>query len=171
MDSIIIFGAKFLFVLVPVLFVVALYQASKKHQKQLIVAVVVAVIVAAIADKILSKLYYDPRPFVTHHLKPLVAHAADNGFPSEHTLFSITISSVLYAYRKRLGLLALGVSMIVGIARIAAHVHSPIDILGAIAIGAGSAYIGVWVAAKYLAKHSKKLNATPTHNHIVDKHH
>jgi undecaprenyl-diphosphatase len=154
MDSIIIFCAKYLFILIPLLFLLAVYQANRKDQKRLIIAVVIAVAIAAILDKIGGKLYYDPRPFVSHNLKPLITHAADNGFPSEHTLFTMTISGVIYLNRKRLGMLALAVSLAVGAARIAAHVHSPIDILGAILMGIASAYLGVRLARIYLAKSS-----------------
>src|SRR5438132_10951672 len=101
MDSVIIFGAKYLFLAVPLLFLFALYQASRKDKKQLIIALITALVIAAILDKLLGKLYYDPRPFVSHNLKPLVKHAADNGFPSEHTLFSTAIGTVLYLYRRR----------------------------------------------------------------------
>lgn len=152
MDSIIIFGAKYLFAAIPLLFLLALYQASPKHRKQLIVAILAAGIVAAILDKLSSKLYYDPRPFVTHHIKPLVAHAADNGFPSEHTLLSITIAGVIYLYRKKLGTVAMVIALLVGASRVAAHVHSPIDIIGSIIFGLAAAYSGVWLAKKYLSK-------------------
>ena len=32
--------------------------------------------------------YYDTRPFVRDHVKPLFAHAPDNGFPSDHALLT-----------------------------------------------------------------------------------
>lgn len=149
MDSVIILGAKYLFLTVPLLFLLAIIQAGKKSKKQLVISVVLAVIFAAILDKIASKLYYDPRPFVTQNIKPLVVHAADNGFPSEHTLFSITIAAVLYQYRPKLGALALAIAVVVGIARVAAHVHSPIDILGSILMGVAAAYAGTWLARRY----------------------
>lgn len=152
MDSLIIFGAKYLFVALPLLFVLALYQASRPDRKRLIIAIVVAVVLAAILDKISSKLYYDPRPFVTHHVKPLVTHAADNGFPSEHTLFCFTFAAVIYLYRQRLGWLALGLSLLVGISRVAAHVHSPIDIIGSIAMGLAAGYAGKGLTDTYLTK-------------------
>src|ERR1700757_4513579 len=96
MNSLIIFGAKYLFLVLPLIFLFALYQASSKDRKKLIVVLVTALIIAGILDKIGAKLYYDPRPFVTHNVKPLVAHAPDNGFPSDHTVFCFTFAAVLY---------------------------------------------------------------------------
>lgn len=152
MDSIVVFGAKYLFISLPLLFVFALYQAGNKDRKKLIIAISVAFIIAGIFDKISSKLYYDPRPFVAHNVKPLVAHSADNGFPSEHTLLSYTIASVIFFFRRRLGWLAFGLGLLVGIARIAAHVHSPIDIAGSIIFGLIAGYVGKWAAEQYFSK-------------------
>jgi undecaprenyl-diphosphatase len=149
MNSIIIFGAKYLFLALPLLFLFALYQASNRDRKKLVLTIILAVIIAAVLDKINAKLYYDPRPFVTHHIKPLVTHAADNGFPSEHTLFCFAFAGVIYLYRHRLGWLALGLSLLVGIARVAAHVHSPIDIIGGVILGLAAAYVGKWLVERY----------------------
>ena len=149
MDSLIIFGAKYLFLSLPLIFLFMLYQASTKDRKKLIIAIVVAVIIAAILDKIGTKLYYDPRPFVTHHVKPLVSHAADNGFPSEHTLFCFAFATVTWLYRRRLGWLALALALIVGICRVAAHVHSPIDIIGGLLMGVAAGYLGKWLTERY----------------------
>ncbi|HET7827393.1 MAG TPA: phosphatase PAP2 family protein [Candidatus Saccharimonadales bacterium] len=151
MDSLIIFGAKYLFIALPLIFILALYQAGRPDRKRLIAAIAIALIVAGILDKIASKLYYDPRPFITHpNIKPLLNHAADNGFPSEHTLFSFTFASLIFLFRRRLGGLALGLALIVGICRVAAHVHSPIDIIGGIIIGLTAGYAGKAIAGYLL---------------------
>src|SRR4051794_11023237 len=122
MDSVVIFGAKYLVVFVVFITGLAWLRVSKYHKAQFILAVFLAGIIAVIIDKIAGKLYYDPRPFVSHNIKPLVAHMADNGFPSEHTLFGVTLSTVTYFFSKKLGTIAFVVAMIVGLCRIAAHV-------------------------------------------------
>lgn len=151
MDSVIVFCAKYLFVAVPLLYLVALAQAPKKQRKTMIVSLIIASIVAVILDKLGGKLYYDPRPFVSQHIKPLVEHSADNGFPSEHTTFSMTIGILLFFYRRKLGGLAIVIAYIVGMARIAAHVHSPVDILGAFAIAIIAASVGYYASKKWLS--------------------
>jgi undecaprenyl-diphosphatase len=158
MDPLIVFGAKYLFLAVLLVWLVAWFQANRKLKIEIIVASVVAGIIAAILDKLASKLYYDPRPFATHNLKPLVNHVADNGFPSEHTLFSITLATVIFFYRPRLGMLAFAVAIIVGISRVAAHVHSPIDIIGGIVFGAAAGYMGYLLAPKLIEKLSNSGN-------------
>jgi undecaprenyl-diphosphatase len=150
MDSFIIFGAKYLFLLVPFLWVVAWYQASIRYKRELPLSALAAIVIAAIADKIAGKLYYDPRPFVNSHVTPLITHAADNGFPSEHTLFSAAIAGSLIFYRPKLGAAALAVALIVGICRVAAHVHSPIDIAGGLLIGLAAGYGGSYLVSRLL---------------------
>jgi undecaprenyl-diphosphatase len=151
MDSVVIFCAKYLFVLIPVLALTAWLQAGKQLKKQMLIAAVSAIILAAIVDKLAGKLYYDPRPFVSQNIKPLIAHAADNGFPSEHTLFSTTLAILLYIYRPRLGLAGLVIAAVVGTARVAAHVHSPIDIIGGAAIGLAAGLGGYAIGRRLLA--------------------
>lgn len=148
MDQVIIFCAKYLFVFVVLIFAWAWLQAPMVYKKRMSAAIIIAGIIAGILDKIIGKLYYDPRPFVTHHVTPLVKHAADNGFPSEHTILTFTIAAVLFFYRPKLSYLAFILAALVGIGRVAAHVHSPVDILGGVIIGLVAGYTGYYLAAK-----------------------
>src|SRR5437868_7475139 len=152
MDSIIIFGAKYLFIFVVLIWLWVWWQSNRKNRTELAISTIGAGILAAVLDKVSAKLYYDPRPFVTHHLKPLVGHATDNGFPSEHTLLTITLATVLLFYRPKLAWLAFGLALLVGIARIAAHIHSPVDIFGGIVFGLIAGYGGHYLAQRLRAK-------------------
>jgi undecaprenyl-diphosphatase len=156
MHSIIVFCAKYLFVFVVLVFGWGWLQANRKKKLSMAAAIILAGIAAAILDKLAGKLYYDPRPFVTHHITPLVAHAADNGFPSEHTLFTFTIATVLYFYRPKLSYLAFGLALLVGIGRAAAHVHSPIDIIGGIILGVIAGWSGYRLSRFLAGKYGKK---------------
>lgn len=152
MDSIVTFCAKYLVIAVVLIWAFAWVKASRKYKFEITLATALAVIIAAIIDKIAGKLYYDPRPFVSHHVTPLFRHAADNGFPSEHTLFSVTIAASLFFYRPKLGVLAFVIAIIVGSARVAAHVHSPIDIIGGIVIGLIAGWVGYFLARFVIAR-------------------
>lgn len=162
MDSLIIFGAKYLFIIVVLIFCAAWLLAPRKTKVNMAVAIVLAAIIAGILDKLTSKLFYDPRPFVTHHITPLVSHAADNGFPSEHTLFTFVIATVLYFYRPRLGILAGLFAAIVGICRVAARVHSPIDVVGGAIMGVAAGVAGYFLLYGYISRRSKG-HASKTH--------
>lgn len=161
MDSVIIFCAKYLFVLVVVITLVVWVQADKKDRTKLALTIVLAALLAVVLDKIANKLYYNPRPFVVDNIKPLVAHLADNGFPSEHTVFLANLSAVVIFFRRRLGILCFALTLVVGIGRVAAHVHSPIDILAGAIIGIAAGAGGYWLA-QYILKNyfSSKTKAT-----------
>lgn len=84
--------------------------------------------------KLLGAFFNDPRPFVSDHITPLIAHVADNGFPSDHTLLTMTIAAVVFFYNRKLGVVLGIISFIVGYARVLAGIHHSIDILGAMII-------------------------------------
>jgi len=136
LDSLVIFGAKYLlFVVVVIAFVYFLRQPSDK-QKQLAVFGLITCALVFIVARIASQLYYDPRPFVIGHFSPLVPHVPDNGFPSDHTLLASAIATVIFYFNRKVGVALSALAVLVGVARVMAGVHSPIDIIGSIIISA-----------------------------------
>lgn len=126
---------------------------AKDHKLEFILAAVLAGILAFVMAQIAGKLYYDPRPFVAEHLIPLVSHGADNGFPSDHALFTMTLTAITYFYNKKAATVMLVLTVLVSVARVLARVHSPLDIgaawlLGVIGAGLGY-YLTRWVIGKY----------------------
>jgi undecaprenyl-diphosphatase len=97
---------------------------------------IVGGILALIFDLVAGNLYYDPRPFVTHHLVPIIAHAADNGFPSDHALLTAFLGFTMLLYSKRVGIFLLVIALLVSWARVAAHIHNPRDIVGSFVLAA-----------------------------------
>jgi len=128
--------------------VVALYWLMAKVSKKISLAyqLIVGGILALVLDLIAGHLYYDPRPFVTHHLVPIIAHAADNGFPSDHALLTSFLCFTMFLYSKRVSLFLLVIALVVSWARVAAHIHNPRDIFGAFVISAVSVILVRFVA-------------------------
>lgn len=150
MDNLIIFCAKYLiFILVLIVFAVWLKTAAKTRW-QFAAAVVLAGIIAFALSKIIGVLYYHPRPFVTQNIKPLIFHGNDNGFPSGHTLLAMTLTTIVYYYRPRLAASLFVLTLLVGIGRVLAHVHSPVDILGGLLLGVLTGWAGYQLAKKLL---------------------
>lgn len=145
MDSGIIFCAKDLFLLTIILAAFGWFRLNQANKIKLFAQLALAGVAAYALAKLASKLYYDPRPFVSRNIQPLITHAPDNGFPSDHAWFTATIAAVLWQYSKKLGYLAAGTALLVGIARVLADVHSPIDIAAGFIIGMAAAYIGGWL--------------------------
>lgn len=146
MNSLIIFVAKY-FVVISVVVVGVYWLRAKTKTKidlgwQLVVGGVLALVLAVIA----SHLFYDTRPFVSHHLVPLIGHAPDNGFPSDHVLITAFLGFTMYVYSRRIGIFLLLIALLVGAARVAAHIHNPIDIVGSFVIAALAVVVVQWIA-------------------------
>lgn len=134
MDSIIIFGAKYLYLAVVILALFYLLILPKKESSRVIVAALIALPLSYLVAKGLSALYYDPRPFVVGQFVPLIPHAPDNGFPSDHTLFVSAIAAVIFAFERRLGTALFIIAFLVGWSRVGAGVHHLTDIVGSMVI-------------------------------------
>lgn len=93
--------------------------------------------------QVLSRLVDRPRPFVAHpdtiHL--FARHAADPGFPSDHTTAAFAIGVALLLRSRRWGSLALLAATILAVTRVAMGIHYPTDVLAGAVVGALSALI------------------------------
>lgn len=107
---------------------------GNSDKKRFLLQALVGGIVAILLAKVASWLYYNPRPFVVGHFTPYFPHPINNGFPSDHTLFTSYLAFLVLSYNRKLGVALLAVAVAVGLARVTAGVHHLIDILGAFAI-------------------------------------
>lgn len=134
MNYTIIFGAKYLIVLILIIAGIYFLKLEKQKQKEMVVFAIITLPIIFIISRLANKLYINPRPFVVGNFLPLISHSNDNGFPSDHTLLSAAVASVIYLFNKKIGI-ALGLlALLVGIARVVAGVHHLTDIFGSIAI-------------------------------------
>lgn len=134
MDSIVIFIAQYLYLFVLLIGVIFFFMQSRPIQKSMIVCGIIIAPLAYIVSRIAGALYYDPRPFVVGHFIPLITHAADNGFPSDHVLLTGAVAVVVWFYNKKLSVTLWGLALLIGWARVYSGIHHPIDIIGSIAI-------------------------------------
>lgn len=160
MNSIIIFCAQYLYLFVVAVIVIAWLRTQKDKRLEFLVAIILAGGIAFILSRIASKTYYDPRPFVTERVKPLIAHAADNGFPSDHALLTGTLTAITYFYNKKVAFVMLILTILIGIARILAKIHSPLDIGAGWLFGIVGAVASYYLVSWYWRKH--KLNNSAT---------
>lgn len=79
---------------------------------------------------ILKHFIISPRPFLYfENLKPLFLHGGFESFPSGHAMFFSALAMSLYFIHKRIGTIYIVVALIIGLSRVAAGIHFPIDIL------------------------------------------
>ncbi len=141
MTTLIVFLAKYL-VAFPVALAAGFAAFSKRRREFVIYAVITGVLALALAQ-IASSLYYDPRPFVVLNIPPLVAHAPDNGFPSDHMLLSSTLAAAVTPFSTPLAVAMWILAFFVGVGRVLSLVHHPLDIVGSFIIAVSSAWL-VW---------------------------
>jgi undecaprenyl-diphosphatase len=96
----------------------------------------------------LGSLWVEQRPFVADHFAPLISHAVDGSFPSDHLLVLGALTGACWSRARRLALLAGGVAVLVAVGRVFVGVHYPIDVVAGFAIGVVSGWIAWW-ASRY----------------------
>lgn len=133
---------------------VALYwlRASRRVKVTLASVLVLGGAIGLALMEVAGKVFYDTRPFVTHHVTPIIPHAADNGFPSDHALLCFFLAFALYGYSKRLSLVLFVNAVLVSWARVAAQIHSPLDILGSLVFALIAALVAQAVVRRVVAR-------------------
>ncbi len=159
MDTLIADLAQYGFIISGVIALIVWLRLPLQQKIELLVTAVIGGVLCLILVKAGGALYYDPRPFVTQHVAPLFPHAADNGFPSDHTVVTMFAGLAVLYYSRTWGLVLIAVSLVAAVARVLAHVHSPVDILGAVAMAAVAAVVAHYVAVWALS-HTRFARAT-----------
>lgn len=118
-----------------------------RRQRREAVRVIVSVAAAGIFSVILKELFDLPRPFEEHDTEALAGLALGGGFPSFHTALAFALATNVTFHQKHVGVLLLIAAGLVGIGRIFAEVHYPVDILFGIVIGIA---IAVLVESLYI---------------------
>jgi undecaprenyl-diphosphatase len=129
-----IFGAKYALVLSFIAAGIFLLKAPRDEQQRIVLFAVLALPLIYMTALIASSLYDNPRPFVVGDFTPLVPHAANNGFPSDHTLLVSAIAAVCSFYSRRVGAILWMIALYVGMSRVYVGVHHPVDIVGSAVI-------------------------------------
>lgn len=133
-NSLGIFGAKYLFIVILGIAFIYFIKQPRIKQKEMITFGIIALPIMYVILKLLALLYFDPRPFVVDHFTPLISHDPDNGFPSDHALLSGAAASIVYPYSKQIGLVLWMLTLLVGASRVYTGVHHPVDVLGSMGI-------------------------------------
>jgi undecaprenyl-diphosphatase len=143
-DSVVVAVAQYGIYLVAVGALMVWLLVPRTEKVALAVQAVVTVIVVAVLVKVAGMVHTDPRPFVVNPtVHPLFAHPADNGFPSDHTALASAVALLVAVHRRWAGLVLVVVSVAIGAARVAAHVHHTEDVVAALVIGVLAAVAGV----------------------------
>ena len=152
MNFLLIFLAKYLIVASPLAVAIFFLTQNTSTKKQMFWIAVGCFPLAFLLSRIASQIYFDPRPFVTQGFTPILPHAPDNGFPSDHALFSSAIAAYAYRFHKKIGVSLFVVALLVSSARVIIGIHSWIDILASFIISIVSVGSISFVFQKYFQR-------------------
>ena len=145
-ELLVVFGAKYLIFVIAAMALVYFLRQPRAKQKELVIFSLITLPLIYLVSLIVGWLYYNPRPFVVGSFTPLVPHKDSNGFPSDHTLASAAMAVVIWRSNRRLGLFLLALSVLVGISRVLAGVHHPVDIVASFII----AIVVGWLSHRFI---------------------
>jgi undecaprenyl-diphosphatase len=108
-------------------------------------AVAIGALVALAIGQLLGAIILESRPFVVDHFTPLISHAADGSFPSDHLLvLGALVGGCLVASRPLATAAAL-MALLVAAGRVYVGIHHPIDVVAGFVIGMGCG-LAAWTA-------------------------
>jgi len=137
----VVFGALYLpFIVVVVCLVVFLVEHGRHRRHWLLVEFLASLILAAqVFSANLQVLFGHIRPFEALQFTPAIAPVIFFSFPSWHVSVLFALALTVRFHHKKTGDVLIFLALVNGLARVAAGVHWPFDILGGIAVGIVSA--------------------------------
>jgi len=151
-DTLVVFSAKYLIFISGSIFIIVTFLSRRTVRNSILKLAVFAFPLAYIMALIASSLFYDTRPFVVEHVQPLIPHAPDNGFPSQHTLLGMVAATSVFVYHRKVGVLLAVLGVLIGVSRVIAKVHYPVDIIVSIAIAIAATFFAWIVITKILKR-------------------
>lgn len=113
---------------------------SKKYLKMAVEAVIAGVFARFGIVFFIRWIWERPRPFVNNNVNLLLEHNT-SAFPSGHAALFFAISTIVYYYNKKIGVLFFLSSILIVIARVFSGIHWPTDILAGAVIGIFSGWL------------------------------
>lgn len=104
--------------------------------------------IAFVLSRLAKLTYFSSRPFTVDGIPPIIPHEADNGFPSDHALLAFTLAAIVYTQNRKAGIVFFVLAALIGIVRVFLRIHSPIDIMGSLAIS----LVAVFAARRILTR-------------------
>ncbi len=160
-----------------------------QERRAVVLWTALACLVAYAMNLLIEQFVFEPRPFISHKVHLLIAHAADSSFPSDHTAWSFAVIGMLaFAFlpifisaRNKRGekeqrfdpallrklfmyiIAAFVIGCIIGLARVFVGVHYPGDVLAGALDGLVGAYL-VTLLRRWL---SRPTNAVLRFAHTI----
>jgi undecaprenyl-diphosphatase len=138
LNGVAIFFAQYLPYVLSVFFVIALFTRKQwRDRLHLLFFTLLSLFLSVgLVKELINHFFITARPFVERGFTPLFNVYPGPSFPSGHALFFFTLATVIFLQMSaRWGIVAYILAILIGIARVFAGVHYPLDIVGGAVIG------------------------------------
>jgi len=154
LDALGVFFARYCEYLLWLLLLLFLILGFKKYWKMVLVAFISAGVSRFVLAEIIRFIWFRQRPFVQLNFLPLIQQSpSEASFPSGHASFYFAISTIVYLYNKKAGILFYAVSFLIALSRVFVGVHWPFDILAGALLGILTALLINFLFKKYGEKY------------------
>lgn len=152
LDAIISFVAvPYGLIILAALFIYLFEHEDKRKGVKDLFVVLASAVTAWFLAHFLKNIFHTLRPFdALSWVRPLVLESG-YAFPSGHATFFMALASSLWFYHKRLAIFFGLSALLIGLMRISAGIHWPVDILGGLVFG----YV-IGTCAYYIFHHLTK---------------
>ena len=140
---------------------VLLYLWFKKHpekhqDRNIILYAGYATILGLAINRLITLIYFHPRPFMDHLGTTLIEHVAESSFPSDHTTFmlAIALTFLYFSKTRNAGIILLALGIIGGLARVYSGIHYPFDVLGSLFVAGFSSCLIFYTKQKFAGLNS-----------------
>lgn len=115
---------------------IILWFVDGKIKKEQVIHALYAVLITLLVIYIFKHFFPTVRPFLINNEEIRVLFAPrDGSFPSLHTATAFALATTIYLHDKKIGSVYLIAALIIGLFRVIANVHYPIDIFGGMLLG------------------------------------
>ncbi len=150
LDSLGIFFAKYFEYVLIFCLLLFLVIKFKKYWKMVLQAIISAVLARFVIVNFIRCIWGRLRPFVENNVNLLLNYSSkEASFPSGHAAFYFAISTIVFLYNKKAGILFYIASFLICLARIFVGIHWPSDILAGAVVGIFSAWLIHKISKKF----------------------
>lgn len=125
-------------------------------RRELVFHTLLSVTIAGLVTIVLKELFLTPRPFMATGESPMAGLAYLSSFPSAHAAVAFAAATTVALHTPRFGLFLFLIATLIGLGRVAADVHYPIDI-------AFGTLVGVSIALFFENAHIRARKRTKLH--------
>ena len=153
MTELIVFGAKYLVAAIMLCGAITLAFAGERRRRLTYMLAIALPLGYALA-RLAGLFFAHNQPFAMDGFEPLIPHAIDNSFPSDHVLIGGVFASLAFLADRKVGLVLWALTLLVGLSRMLAGLHWGVDIAAAALFAIGAVFVAhkvvLWVGGRQL---------------------